>query len=130
MAVNTERLDQLIGAGEGVVSTEHSRRGFVDTHKFVNGEAFVQWRMSSLTFLEATYSRDNLYFQNFLELCQSETVVDTRAGLAVLRAVKDDISAEIEPAANSISISDLPLHPRIAEVSLGLYIDGHYAERN
>ena len=28
MAVNTDRLDQLIGAGESVVSTEHSRRGF------------------------------------------------------------------------------------------------------
>ncbi len=71
MAVNTDRLDQLIGAGESVVSTEHSRRGFVDTHKFVDGEAFVQWRLSSLTFLDATYSRNNLYYQNFLERCQS-----------------------------------------------------------
>ena len=128
MAINTARLEQLIESGEKVVSTAHSRSGFVSTHKFVDGQSFLQWRVSSLTFLEATYSRNSLYYHDFVERCRAETLVDTRAGLAILRAVKDDVGAEIEPAANSIGISDLPLHPRIAGVSLDLYGDGYYAE--
>lgn len=128
VAVNTKRLDQLIEAGEVLVSGARNRRGIVVTVKFVNTQEFEQWRVSSLTFLEATYSRGSFYYQNFLDRCSSDDEKEARAGLAILKAVKDDIGAEIVPSANTIDLSDLPLHPRVAEVSLSLYADGYYDE--
>lgn len=123
MAVNTERLDELIRAGDIVVGTRHMSSG---GRSRVSDELFEQWRMSSLSFLEATYSRNNIYYQRFVERCNHATPNEAQAGLSILRAVKEDIEAAIELGTGGIGISDLPLHPRIAEVSLGLYADGHY----
>lgn len=127
MAVNTKRLDQLIETGESVVGTTFSIEGII-SGPYVNSEQFEQWRMSSLAFLDAAYSRDNHYYRSFVERCEHAKSDDAKAGLAILRAVKDDIGAEIEPTVKSVVFSDLPLHPRIKEVSLDLYADGYYAE--
>ena len=128
MAVNTERLDQLIEAGEKVVGTERSMSGYVASHKFVDADAFEQWRVSCLNFLEATYSRASFNYKNFFERCSNNSGAEPRAGLSILRAVKDDFDAKIELTPDAIGLAELPLHPRIAEVSLGLYADGYYDE--
>lgn len=123
MAVNTVRLDELIRAGEIVVGTRHLTSG---GQSRVGNELFEQWRMSSLSFLDATYSPNNIYYLRFGQVCNIARPTHAEAGLAILRAVKEDIEAEIEVGTGAIGISDLPLHPRIAEVSLALYANGHY----
>ena len=50
-------------------------------------------------------------------------------GLAILRAAKDDLAAEMVPTdPKELDIEQLPLHPRIADVCVELYRDGHYPE--
>lgn len=128
MDVNTNRLDQLIETGENLVGRTHNRRGIIDSVTFVDNELFEQWRVSSLNFLEVTYKRVSFNYQNFLERCSTDETTQAKAGLAILRAIRDDCTADIQPSDSSITITDLPIHPRIAGVCFELYLDGHYSE--
>jgi len=81
-----ERLDSLIEMGQRVLETPTSDRGWVDT-----GLA-QQWRTSSLTFLSATLSSGHVHYREFEERCKWSQRHEAKRGLAILKAVREDIA--------------------------------------
>jgi hypothetical protein len=80
------RLDSLIEMGERVLAAPSSDRRWVDT-----GLA-QQWRTSSLTFLSATLGSENVHYREFEERCKWSQRHEAERGLAILRAVREDIA--------------------------------------
>lgn len=123
-----ERLEELIEIGEAVEATRRSPPRNVITSDFVDSAKFGQWRVSSMNFLSATFGTASIYFKEFADKCRAEKLPDTVDGLSILRAAKADFLAGVESApSQTVEIEALPLHPRIREVCLDLYRDGHYA---
>lgn len=81
-----DRLDTLISMGEKVLATPVLDRRWVDT-----GLA-QQWRTSSLTFLSATLSSENAHYREFEERCKWSWRHEAERGLAILRAIREDIA--------------------------------------
>lgn len=82
-----ERLDSLIEMGEKVLSSSsHSQ-----DERFVNTGLAQQWRTSSLTFLNASLGSRSIHYREFEERCKSSWRYEAEAGLAILKAAKDDI---------------------------------------
>ncbi len=80
------RLDSLIEMGERVLTAPSSDRRWVDT-----GLA-QQWRTSSLTFLSAALGSENVHYREFEERCKWAWRHEAERGLAILRAVREDIA--------------------------------------
>jgi hypothetical protein len=81
-----ERLDSLIEMGQIVLATPAADRGWVDT-----GLA-QQWRTSSLTFLSATLGSEHFHYREFEERCKWSQRHEAKRGLAILKAVREDIA--------------------------------------
>ena len=81
-----ERLDSLIEMGERVLAEPVSERYYVDT------ALAQQWRTSSLTFLSATLGSQNVHYREFEERCKWSQRHEAERGLAILRAVREDIA--------------------------------------
>ena len=132
----SKRLDQLIDAGKEVLDSSYWPRGGMilsalsDQQQLVNAEKFHQWRMSTQVLLQTGFLPNNLYLREFTQGCNVPTMEDAIKGLATLRAAKSDIEAEIHLPEEStkVDIEQLPLHPRIASVSVKLFRDGHFAD--
>ena len=112
-----QRLEDLIRIGSQLVI-----RGQVADHP-----AFYKWRITSLSLLEAEFTKQGLYYSEFARNCNHPHSPDVKAGTGILQGSKDDIESGFESRARSVNIEELPLHPRIAEVCLDLYRDGHFA---
>ncbi len=89
MAVNRilERVDSLITLGEKVLTTRHR----VGSSDFVDTALSQQWRTSSLTFLSSVFGLDSIQYRDFEERCKWTWYYEAERGLAILRAVKEDI---------------------------------------
>lgn len=124
-----KRFVQLIEAGENVLATKRPPPRNVVMNDSVDTAMFQQWRMSVLSLLSATFTQNSIHFKEFQEKCEDNWHYHAVQGLAILKAAKEDIEQEIDSAPpGRINIEDLFLHTRIAEVSLDLYRDGHYAD--
>lgn len=122
------RLDELIQIGEAVVGTRRPPPPRVLRAPSVDSEKFGKWRISSMTLLRSAFKESSIYFTEFAKECKVASHPDAVKGLAILRAVKSDvlsgIGVETSPA---VGIEGLPLHPRISEVCIDLYRDGHFS---
>jgi len=68
------------------LATPAADRGWVDT-----GLA-QQWRTSSLTFLSATLGSEHFHYREFEERCKWSQRHEAKRGLAILKAVREDIA--------------------------------------
>lgn len=84
------RLEELIQDGEKVRATATPVFSG-SSQKYVNKELFFKWSTSSLSFLETNF-RVTAYSIRFGEGVRSRLSDNTELGLAVLNALKDDIS--------------------------------------
>ncbi|MCK4274230.1 MAG: hypothetical protein KAW90_05010 [Dehalococcoidales bacterium] len=87
-----QRLDSLISMGGEICATRHNERiEGVSYYNRVEVSLFLQWRTSSLAFLN-TLPSEYVYRNLFEENCRESIYDDTMGGLAVLQAAKDDIA--------------------------------------
>lgn len=122
------RLEEMIGIGEAVSGTRKPPPPHVSGADTVDSEKFGKWRVSSLVLLRIAFMESSTYFVEFADKCRVARHDDAVDGLAVLRAVKSDLLAGIgADIVQTIDIEGLSLHPRIAEVCVDLYRDGHYS---
>jgi hypothetical protein len=80
-----DRLDSLIRMGEEVLAYGTDRR-------FVDAALAQQWRTSSLTFLGATLGSEHVHYLEFDERCKWSQRYEAERGLAILKAVREDIA--------------------------------------
>ncbi len=83
------RFDTLIKMGEEVLCTRESHPSWV--HDIVDGSIFQQWRTSSLALIKSKLGEESVHYQDFESRCKSGWYSDAQAGLAVLKAAKEDI---------------------------------------
>jgi hypothetical protein len=81
-----ERLDSLIEMGVRVLAAPASEE------YYVNMSLAQQWRTSSLTFLSATLGSENVHYREFEERCKWSQRHEAERGLAILKAVREDIA--------------------------------------
>ncbi len=111
MAVNRilERLDSLISMGEKVLETRRSPGPGIIAPDYVEGGLFRQWRTSSLSFLN-TLPSEYVYYREFEACCKSAYPSDTKGGIGILRAAKEDIEggylAKVEALVSASVFSD------------------------
>jgi uncharacterized protein (TIGR02391 family) len=123
-----EHLDELIGIGEAVVASRRAPGPRVLGPAVVDPEKFEKWRVSSMSFLSATFGDSSIYFKEFTDKCKFARHDNAVVGLSVLRAVKADLLRGTGAAVRKTgNLEALPLNPRIRDVCLDLYRDGHYA---
>ena len=93
MAVNRilERLDSLIEMGEKVMATRHPPPAHVIGEDRVDDSLFRQWRTSSLAFLN-TLPSNYIYHNELGEHCKHSVYSDSKEGVAILRAAREDIA--------------------------------------
>ena len=93
MAVNRilERLDGLISMGERLLATRHPAPPHVIAPNYVENTLFRQWRTSSLAFLN-TLPSEYIYRHEFEACCKTAYHSDSKHGVAILRAAREDIA--------------------------------------
>lgn len=122
------RLEEMIQVGEAVSGTRRPPPPHVSASDSVDSEKFGKWRVSSMVLLKTAFTESSTYFVEFAKNCRIANHSDAVGGLVVLRAVKSDILAGVGvDNIHTIDIEGLPLHPRIAEVCVELYRDGHFS---
>lgn len=88
-----ERLEELIGIGEAVLSTRKPPPRNVVMSAFVDSAKFEKWRMSCLNLLIAAFGEASIYLKEFADKCKNPQYPDAESGLSILLAVRADILA-------------------------------------
>ena len=87
------RLDNLIEMGEKVLATRRSGSSpGIIAPDFVESGLFQQWHTSSQAFLNAKLGADSVHSRAFETCCKSARPGDTKQGIGILRAAKEDIA--------------------------------------
>lgn len=102
-----DRLNQLIEAGEKVVATRIGSPPEVIAPASVDPGTFQQWRTSSLSFLTATMGTQGIHLIEFVSRCEHPYLNDAIAGLAILKAAKDDIEGGYLKKARTLAFADV-----------------------
>ena len=99
------RLDSLIETGERVLATRHPPPAHVNAGDRVDDVLFRQWRTSSLAFLN-TLPSDYIYRDEFENHCRSSyDCREADAGVAILRAAREDIEGGLQKIEMLVSAS-------------------------
>lgn len=85
-----ERLDSLISMGGGVLATRRPLGQDIIGPDRVEDALFLQWRTSSLAFLN-TLPSEYVYLRQFEERCKGSLYQHAEDGLAILQAAREDI---------------------------------------
>jgi len=96
-----QRLEGLINMGEKLLALSARTPGFVET-----GLA-QQWRTSSLSFLEAILTPSSVHYREFEERCKWSQRDQAERGLAILKAVREDIAGGYLTKASTLITADL-----------------------
>ncbi len=84
-----QRADQLIASADEVLATEHDTAGY----RFVNDEPFRAFRSASLSFLSATFGREQPYYTEFDSRVTDTKPTDTREGRGILSAAREEMAS-------------------------------------
>ena len=94
----SKRLDELIQKGEAVVATGRKvnlgiyRRQSLGYEYQVDEAEFTNFNSSSLSFLQMTFGIEHPYYLDFAMKAQRNVVIDTKNGISILKAAKEEIS--------------------------------------
>ena len=92
---------------------------------------YQEWRMRSLDVLKGTFGGTSLEYYEFLKIVRATPHQANAAhGLGILEAAKAIVEAGFaSPDENRLlELDRLPLHPRIADIAVAIYNDGHYED--
>ena len=81
------RINELIAFSEKVLATKRS----TDHHEFVSNDLFNEFRSASLSFLKNTFGAEHPFFKEFDTEAKNAKSYDTREGIGVLKAAKQEI---------------------------------------
>ncbi|MCH8272406.1 MAG: hypothetical protein IIB41_04030 [Candidatus Marinimicrobia bacterium] len=84
------RLDELIKNGEAVLATKRSSDMGSDS---VSNDIFHQWRVESLSFLQAAFGDSGIFFTEFKEKCKDSYHHHAEEGLAILNGAKSELDS-------------------------------------
>ena len=88
-----ERLDQLIAKGEAVLRTDQPNPPGVIGFPTLDVGAFVEWRTQALECLTSLLGSGHVYVESFVAEVKWGYVSHVKAGLGILRGVKEDLAA-------------------------------------
>ena len=86
-----ERIDNLLQKGEQVLSTHKSDPPNVIGFPALDHGSFVEWQTQSLAFLASLLPEDHPYITQFRAEVQKGYRSHVRAGMGILRALREDI---------------------------------------
>ena len=87
-----ERVDQLIRLGTMVMGTTYASGGGTFRTVYVKESAMTGFRSAALSFIDRTYGRAHPYYQQFEQGTQSHYPRAAETGLAILDAIRGEIS--------------------------------------
>ncbi len=90
---SVDRIDQLIRKGELVLGTHKPNPPNVIGFPTLDSGPFTEWRTQSLACLSSLLGNEHVYVDNFRKTVQQGYRDSVRAGIGILKAVRDDIKA-------------------------------------
>lgn len=87
----SNRIEYLIGQGEDILKTRRPPHPNVITSDYVDTGLFTQWKAASTSFLLTVFGKDHSHYEMFVDRCKYAHHPDAVQGLAILKAVKEDL---------------------------------------
>jgi hypothetical protein len=92
LAQLSPRAQVLIDKGEAVLNTFRAPpSNFIGFEGWVDTTQFSEWQAQSLTFLTNSLGRDHVYTERFRNEVTEAVPSDTKIGIGVLRAYREDV---------------------------------------
>lgn len=87
------RVAAMIAKGEEVLATHRPNPPGVIGFPTLESGAFAEWRAQVTAFLVSVLGKDHPYTTSFVEKVEQGYTGSTKAGIGILRAVKEDVDA-------------------------------------
>lgn len=85
------RVDELLSLGQQVLSTRHSTGGKYNVD-YVKESNMAGFRSAALSFIDRVYGSSHPHFTEFNKQTESHLLKDAERGIAILQAVRSEIS--------------------------------------